>query len=171
MVVNSSANYPAPPFVVTIGAVGSEAVEVTGVSGTTWTIVRGYAGTTALSYLNAATVSGPVTANVEFVPATPATSVQAIVVDFCTDSPIYNASTCFTPTGMLIGASGGSSLAFGTTGTGFPPTGISASLFNLTYSRANNTSRNDILIGNNGTGYAPTAAGTLTAAIVSTVAT
>jgi len=165
MVVTSSANYPSTPFIVTIGSVGSEAIEVTAVSGNTWTIVRGYGGTTALSYLNSATVSGPVTANFEFTPATPATSIQAIVVDFCTDSPIYNASTCFTPTGMLIGASGGSSLAFGTSGTGFPPTGISASLFNLTYSRANNTSRNDILIGNNGTGYVPSSAGALSAAI------
>lgn len=161
MTVNSSAGYPSPPFVVTIGSVGTEAIEVTAISGTTWTIVRGYGGTTALSYSTSAAVSGPVTANVSFVPASPATSIQAIVVDFCTDSPIYNSSTCYTPTGMTIGASGGSSLAFGTTGAGYAPTGISASLFNLTYSRANNTSRNDILIGNNGTGYVPLTTGTL----------
>ena len=171
MTVTSSANYPSVPFVVTIGSVGTEAIEVTAISGNIWTIVRGYAGTTALTYLNGATVSGPVTANVEFTPATPATSIQAIVIDFCTDSPIYNASTCFTPTGMTIGASGGSSLAFGTSGTGFPPTGISASLFNTTYSRANNTNRDDILIGNNGTGYVPSSAGSLSAAITTTTAT
>ena len=159
MSVNSSANYPPPPFIITIGAVGTEAIEVTGISGSTWTIVRGYGGTTALTYLVNATVSGPVTYNVSFVPATPATSIQAIVVDFCTDSPLYNSSTCATPSGMTIGASGASSLAVGSI------TGISSSIYNTTYSKANNTSRNDFMIQNNGTGYAP-----LTATTVPTLA-
>jgi len=156
MVVSSSAGYPAPPFVVTIGAVGSEAIEVTAISGTTWTIVRGYGGTTALTYSNGANVSGPVTAQFQFVPATPATSIQAIAVDFCSDSPLYNATTCTTPTGMLIGASGASSLAVGSI-TGLTNT----ALYNVTYSKANNTSRNDFIIANNGTGDAPASATTI----------
>ena len=166
--VTSSASYQTPPFVVSIGSVGSEAILVTAVNGNVWTVTRGYAGTTALaSYSNGANVSGPISARFEFVPATPATSIQAIVVDFCTDSPLYNSASCVTPTGMVIGASGASTLAFGVGGT-YGPTGISSSLFNATYSKAYNTSRNDIIIGNNGTGYVPSAATTLGAAITTT---
>lgn len=166
MVVSSSSGYPSPPFVVTIGSVGSEAVEVTAISGNTWTIVRGYDGTTALSYSNGANVSGPVSAQVQFVPATPASSIQAIVVDFCSDSPLYNSITCATPTGMLVGASGASSLAVGSI-TGLTNT----ALYNTSYSKANNTSRSDLIIANNGTGDTPASAGSLGAAITTTIAT
>jgi len=149
MVVSSSAGYPTPPFFVTIGTTGTEIVEVTAVNGTTWTIVRGYAGTTALTYSNGNTISGATVAHVQFVPATPATSVQAIVVDFCSDSPLYNSTTCTTPTGMSVGPSTASSLAITNI------TGISSALYNTSYTKANDSSRADLLIGNNGTGYVP----------------
>lgn len=163
MTVNSSVNYPSPPFIVTIGSVGTEAIDVTAISGTTWTITRGYAGTTALSYSSSANISGPVSAQVQFVPSTPASSIQAIVVDFCTDSPIYNASTCVAPTGMTIGASGASGLAISSV------SGISTSLF--TTNVANNSSRDDFISSNTGTGYTPSSPTTLGAAITSTSAT
>ena len=163
MVVNSSANYPNAPFVVTIGSSGTEAIEVTAISGTTWTIVRGYGGTTAATYSISAAVSGPTTYSVQFVPATPATSIQAVMIDFCSDSPIYNSSTCFTPTGMAIGASGATATAVGSV------SGISASLF--TTNVGHNTNRADIISSNTGTGYTPSAATTLGAAITTTTAT
>jgi hypothetical protein len=158
MTVNSSANYPTPPFVVTVGTVGTEAIEVTAISGNVWTIVRGYGGTTALTYTASSTtyISGPDTMDVSFVPATPATSIQAIVIDFCSDSPIYNASTCVTPTGMVIGQSNGTSIAIGSI-TGLTNT----ALYNTAYSKPNDTSRNDIIIANNGTGDAPASATTI----------
>jgi len=165
MTVGSSLNYPTTPFIVTIGTVGSEAIEVTAINGNSWTIVRGYGGTTALTYSLGANVSGPSTYSVSFVPATPATSVQAIVIDFCSDSPLYNSSTCATPTGMVIGASGGSSLAVGSI------SGISSSIYNTSYSKANNTSRNDIIISNNGTGYTPLTPTTLGANITNSQTT
>jgi len=151
MTVNSSANYPAPPFYVTVGTVGTEVILVSAINGNVWTIARAQQGTTALTYTASGTtyISGPDTMDVSFTPATPATSVQAIVIDFCSDSPIYNSTTCVTPTGMVIGQSNGTSIAVA------GMTGISTSLYNTTYSKANNTTRNDIIIANNGTGYTP----------------
>jgi len=167
MSVNSSAGYPSPPFVVDIGA-SHEAVEVTAISGTTWTIVRGYGGTTAATDLISANVSGPTTYSVSFVPATPATSIQAIVIDFCTDSPIYNSSTCFTPAGMLTGSVASSSGSI-TSFSGV--TGISSSLFNTTYTDANTNQREDFIAADNGTGFVPLTPTTLSAAITTTGAT
>jgi hypothetical protein len=164
MTVNSSAGYPTPPFVVTVGTVGTEAIEVTAISGNVWTIVRGYGGTTALTYTASGTtyISGPDTMDVSFVPATPATSIQAIVIDFCSDSPIYSSSTCVTPTGMVIGQTNGTSIAVsGITGL------TSTALYNTSYSKPNNSSRNDIIIANNGTGTTPAAATTLNGTITS----
>jgi GH18 family chitinase len=45
--VASSAGFPAPPFV---AGVGSELLNVTAVSGTTWSVTRGYNGTTASTH-------------------------------------------------------------------------------------------------------------------------
>ncbi len=53
MTVASSAGFPATPFVVQIGA---EQINVTGVAGTTWTIVRGFNGTTPAAQANGATI-------------------------------------------------------------------------------------------------------------------
>jgi hypothetical protein len=163
MTVNSSAGYPSVPFVVTIGTAGSEAIEVTAMSGNTWTIVRGYLGTPTTTYLINAAVSGPATYSTQFVPYTPASSIQAIVIDFCSDSPIYNSSTCFTPTGMTIGASSATAVAVSSI------TGISSSLF--TTNAANNTNRNDVIFSNSGVGYTPLTPTTLSAAITTTGAT
>ncbi|HLX32336.1 MAG TPA: hypothetical protein VKR79_06140 [Gaiellaceae bacterium] len=53
--VNSSSGYPASgPFVVTIG---SEEMNVTNVTGTTWTVTRGYNGTTASTYSIGTTIT------------------------------------------------------------------------------------------------------------------
>lgn len=163
MTVNSSAGYPNPPFVVTIGTSGTEAIEVTAMSGNVWTIVRGYGGTTATTYLINANVSGPVSYSTQFVPATPASTIQAIVIDFCTDSPLYNSSTCFTPVGMSLGASSANAVAVSNI------SGISSSLF--TTNTANNTNRNDVIFSNTGTGYTPLTPTTLSSAILTTGAT
>ena len=48
--------FPTPPFMANID---SETVNVTGISGTTWTVVRGVNGTTAASHSNAAGVGVP----------------------------------------------------------------------------------------------------------------
>jgi hypothetical protein len=164
MTVSSSAGYPTPPFVVTIGGTGTtaqEAVEVNTVSGTSWGLTRGYGGTTAQAISAGNYISGPDTMGVSFVPATTGTNIQAIVIDFCTDSPLYNSSTCYTPTGMYIGPTGATSIAVGSI------TGISSSIFNTTYSKAYNSSRNDIIISNN-TNYLPLAAGTIGASATGT---
>jgi hypothetical protein len=167
--VTSSANYPVAVtgnsstyFYIQIN---NEMMQVTNVSGTTWTVTRGVLGTTAATASNGAGISGVVQARVEFVPATPASSIQAIVVDFCTDSPLYNASTCYTPSGMQIGASGATSLAV----SGI--SGISSSLF--TTVKANNYSgtRDDIIASNTGTGYVPSSATTLNGAITNSQTT
>jgi hypothetical protein len=155
--VNSSANYPSVPFVVTIGTAGTEAIEVTAINGLTWTLVRGYGGTTATTYSSGAAVSGPVTYSVSFVPATPATAIQAIVIDFCSDSPIYNSSTCFTPTGMMIGASTETAEAVGS------ETGISTALFTSCISHNALGTRDDLICSNSGTGYTPLTPTTISA--------
>ncbi len=54
MTVASSAGFPSTPFVVTIG---TEQIQVTNVSGTTWTLVRGYNGTTAAAHADADTIT------------------------------------------------------------------------------------------------------------------
>ncbi len=148
--VTSSTGYPSPPFVVTVaGATAgslNEAMDVTAVNGNSWTVTRAYGGTTAgTAYPNGANVSGPVSASVQFVPAS-TTAIQAIVIDFCTDSPLYNSSSCVTPTGMSIGASGSSVLSIGTITGLTTPTALYNSPY--TYSIANNTSRNDLIIQN-----------------------
>lgn len=147
--VNSSANYPNPPFVVTIGTAGSEAIEVTAINGLTWTLVRGYGGTVATTYSSGAAVSGPAAYSVSFVPATPAASIQAIVLDFCSDSPIYNSSTCYTPSGMMIGASTATAEAVGS------ETGISTALFATCVAHNASGTRDDLICSNSGTGYVP----------------
>jgi hypothetical protein len=148
--VTSTAGFPPPPFVVTIGSTASEAIEVTAVSGNTWTIVRGFDGTTALaSITSGSNISGATSYYVHFVPATPATSIQAIVLDFCSDSPIYNSTTCTQPTGMQIGPTGANKTAIGSTSIG----GISSSLF--TTNAVVYTNRDDIILSNSGTGYVP----------------
>lgn len=65
--VASSSGYPAVPFVAIINRdLGDEeAVLVTNVAGTTWTVTRGFDGTTALSHLGGAKVEHGVTA-IEF---------------------------------------------------------------------------------------------------------
>lgn len=58
--VADSSAFPAPPFAVKIDdgtANNSEEVHVTGVSGTTWTISRGYEGSTARTHTNGAGIS------------------------------------------------------------------------------------------------------------------
>lgn len=165
MTVSSSAGYPTPPFVVTIGGTGTtaqEAVEVNTVSGTSWTLTRGYGGTTAQAISAGNYISGPDTMGVSFVPATPATGIQAIIIDFCTDSPLYNSSTCTTPSGMYIGPTGATSIAVGSI------TGIPSAIFNTTYSKANNSSRNDIIISDNTTSQSPQAAGSIGAGATGT---
>ena len=157
MVVTSNSGYPPPPFVVTCGTGGTEAILVTAVSGLTWTITRGYQGSTAAGCTTGAAISGPVSYRVQFVPATPASSIQAIVIDFCSDSPIYNSTTCTQPTGMNTGPSG-ATVAVVPTGS---ISGISASMF--TTNVPNNTSRDSIIFSNTGTGYTPLAATTISA--------
>jgi hypothetical protein len=53
-IVASSTGFPSTPFLVKIG---TEDVKVTNVSGTTWTIVRGYNGTTAATHNDGVTVT------------------------------------------------------------------------------------------------------------------
>lgn len=164
--VTSTAGFPPPPFVVTIGSTASEAIEVTAVSGNTWTIVRGYDGTTALaSIVSGSSISGPTSYYVHFNPATPASSIQAIVLDFCSDSPIYNSTTCTQPTGMQIGPTGANKTAIGVTSIG----GISASLF--TTNAAVYTNRDDIILSNSGTGYTPQAASSISGTITTSSTT
>jgi hypothetical protein len=162
--VTSTAGFPPPPFVISVGttATSVEAMDVTAISGTTLTVTRGYDGTTAQSTINSgANVSGTTSYYVHFVPATPATSIQAIVLDFCSDSPIYNSTTCTQPTGMQIGPTGANKTAIGATSEG----GISASLF--TTNAVVYTNRDDIILSNSGTGYVPQAASTISGTITS----
>lgn len=67
LTVASSSGYPTAPFVAIIDrdGAGEEAVLVTNVGGTTWTVTRGYDGTTALSHLSGVSVEHGVTA-IEF---------------------------------------------------------------------------------------------------------
>lgn len=67
LTVASSSGYPSTPFVAIINRdlADEEAVYVTNVSGTNWTVTRGYDGTTALSHLSGAKVEHGVTA-IEF---------------------------------------------------------------------------------------------------------
>lgn len=51
--VNSSSSFPAVPFIV---AIDTEAMLVTTVAGTTWTVERGYEGSTAATHANGATI-------------------------------------------------------------------------------------------------------------------
>ena len=51
--VASSTGFPATPFIVSID---TECLLVTNVSGTTWTVTRGYEGSTAATHLNGAAV-------------------------------------------------------------------------------------------------------------------
>lgn len=51
--VSSSATFPAAPFIISID---TEAMLVTVVSGTTWTVTRGYEGSTAATHLNGAII-------------------------------------------------------------------------------------------------------------------
>lgn len=51
--VSSSATFPAAPFIISID---TEAMLVTIVAGTTWTVTRGYEGSTAATHLNGATI-------------------------------------------------------------------------------------------------------------------
>jgi hypothetical protein len=78
-----------------------------------------------------ASASG-VTYTVSFVPATPATNIGGIVIDFCTDTPIIGNSTCTTPSGMTVGGSISNLTGVGALGT----------------VTANNSSRNDIVDSN-----------------------
>lgn len=59
MIVAATTGFPAAPFALTVdtGAVGQEAVLVTGVAGTTLTITRGYDSTSAQSHLAGAVVT------------------------------------------------------------------------------------------------------------------
>ncbi len=154
MSVNSSACYRSPPFIITLGT-GKEAIDVTAISGTTWTISRGYDGTTATTYSSGTSVSDPDTYQVSFVPATPAASIQAIVVDFCSDSPIYNSSTCFTPSGMTIGNLNSCPIQ---TSVG-NISGISGTLFSSSFGCSYN--RAAYIAGDGGTGFVPLSATTL----------
>lgn len=67
LTVASSSGYPSTPFVAIINRdlADEEAVYVTNVFGTNWTVTRGYDGTTALSHLSGAKVEHGVTA-IEF---------------------------------------------------------------------------------------------------------
>lgn len=51
--VASSASFPATPFIISID---TEAFLVTVVNGTTWTVTRGYEGSTAATHLNGAAI-------------------------------------------------------------------------------------------------------------------
>ena len=51
--VTSSASFPSAPFII---AIDTEAMLVTNVSGTTWTVTRGYESSTAATHLNGAAV-------------------------------------------------------------------------------------------------------------------
>ncbi len=159
--INTPNNYPPPPFVVTItnttGA-ATEAIEVTAVNGLTWTLVRGYLGTPTSTYNSGAQISGPMSYTVSFVPATPATSIQAIVLDFCSDSPIYNSATCTPPTGMVIGPT------TATTGQAVGSiTGIAAAAFTADIVHNTSGTRDDIIMSQTGTGNTPAAATTISA--------
>jgi len=164
MTVTSSANYPPPPFVISLGAY--EAIEVTAISGTTWTIVRGYDGTNISTYTSGTSVGGSTTYNVSFVPASPSIGIEAIVIDFCTDSPIYNSSTCYTPTGMNIGNGYGGS---GGTSTVRNVSGIPTPLFGA--KTGINSSRNAFLAWSGGTAYTPFSPTTLNSAITNSQTT
>ena len=51
--VTSSASFPSAPFII---AIDTEAMLVTNVSGTTWTVTRGYESSTAATHLNGASI-------------------------------------------------------------------------------------------------------------------
>ncbi|HUC95690.1 MAG TPA: hypothetical protein VMR76_01895, partial [Candidatus Saccharimonadia bacterium] len=100
---------------------------------------------------NSVSGASSVSYTVSFVPAT-ATSLEGIVIDFCTDSPIVSSTTCTQPSSMTVG------------GAITSLSGLASTPATIT---ANNTSRNDLSL-SNGSAIALSAATTTSSNITST---
>ena len=92
--VTDSSSFPATDFIISID---TEAMLVTNVSGTTWTVTRGYEGSTAATHANGATIYHDVSAG----------EVDSMAVGFI---PVYQVSHGFT-VGNAIYCSGANTYA------------------------------------------------------------